>query len=245
VERGARPTCASTSPSAKTRCTARSRERRGARLGPRQMSQTLQPHMETMRAIGVAPDQAVPACSTSTRAPQGLAPTEAGNGARDHALVPDPARAVFNTSPCRRIRGCALQQQLQATSSSSSRGSNSSRQQQKKRPHGPRSRRLRRTRHTWKRSGPHGPAAHQRSGGEPPRRLRPGRVGEPRNAQVVLAQQTAAASKVQRVASARNAGSSISGAPGGVVPTQQTVETEPARRARRPTSARPNPESRS
>jgi hypothetical protein len=191
----------------------------------RAMSQTLQPHMETMRAIGVAPDQAV----------AGLLNVDAvlrrGSPEQKLEMVHEimrsyqiPLEHVMQHQPMPQDpRLGALQQELQALRSQVTQGT----QQQQEALE---TRAAQAEIEAFKVNAPHLEAVRDHMSQLLTNGLASGLQDaydqavwmNPTTRQAMLAQQTAAASKAQRVASARNAGSSISGAPGGVVPNPPT-----------------------
>lgn len=187
----------------------------------RVMSQTLQPHMETMRSIGVAPEQAV----------AGLLNVDAvlrkGTPEQKLEMVHEimrsyqiPVEQVMQHQPLPQDpRLQALQHQVQATQQQFQRW-----QQQQEEQLAARATQA--EIEAFKANAPHLEAVR----GHMAQLLTNGLASglqdaydqavwaNPTTRQALLAQQTAAASKANRVASARNAGASISGAPGGVVP---------------------------
>jgi hypothetical protein len=189
----------------------------------RVMSQTLQPHMETMRAIGVSPDQAV----------SGLLNVDAvlrkGTPQQKLEMVHEimrsyqiPLEQVMQHQPLPQDpRLQALQQQMQAMQQQFQQGQQQQQQTLEERA-------AQAEIEASKANMPHLEAVR----GQMAQLLTNGLAAtlqdaydqavwaNPQTRQALLAQQTAAASKAARVASARNAGSSISGAPGGVVAVQ-------------------------
>jgi hypothetical protein len=191
----------------------------------RAMSQTLQPHMETIRAIGVAPDQAV----------AGLLNVDAvlrkGSPEQKLEMVHEimrsyqiPLEHVMHHQPMPQDpRLNALQQELQALRSQVTQGTQHQQEALEVRA-------AQAEIEAFKANAPHLEAVRDHMS----HLLTNGLAADlqdaydqavwanPQTRQAMLAAQTAAATKTQRVASARNAGSSISGAPGGVVPNQPT-----------------------
>lgn len=193
----------------------------------RTMSQTLQPFAETMRSIGVSPDRAVAGLLNVDSVLRSGSPEQklemVHEIMRSYQIQPE---AVFNHQPTPvHPQVQALQQQMQAMQQQMQQGS----QQQQEALN---ERAAQAEIEAFKANAPHLEAVRDHMS----QLLTSGIAKDlqdayeqavwanPQTRQAMQAQQTAASSKAQRVASARNAGSSISGAPGGVVPNQQSTK---------------------
>jgi hypothetical protein len=193
----------------------------------RAMSQTLQPYAQTLQEIGVPPDRAVAGLLNVDNVLRKGTPEQKLEMV--HEIMRSyqiPAEAVFNHQPLPQDpRLNALQQQLQAVQQQLQQG-----QHQQQSAAEEEAARLELA--TFKANAPHLEAVRE----EMASLLTNGMAVSlsdayekavllnPETRKLVLAQQNAAAQQTRRVNNARQAGSSIAGAPGGVVPTPATTK---------------------
>lgn len=187
----------------------------------RAMSQTLQPHMETMRSIGVSPDQAVAGLLNVDAVLRRGSPEQKLE--MMHEILRSyqiPLDQVMQHQPLpHNPQVQSLQQQMQAIQQQMAQGQQQHQEELAQRA-------VQAELEAFKANAPHMEAVK----GQMSQLLTSGVASglqdaydqavwaNPQTRQLLLAEQAAAATKTARVASARNAGSSISGAPGGVAP---------------------------
>lgn len=193
----------------------------------RAMSQTLQPYAQTLQEIGVPADRAVAGLLNVDNVLRKGTPEQKLEMV--HEIMRSyqiPAEAVFNHQPLPQDpRLNALQQQLQAVQQQLQQG-----QHQQQSAAEEEAARLELA--TFKANAPHLEAVREEMANlltngmasSLPDAYEKAVLLNPETRKLVLAQQNAAAQQTRRVASAKQAGSSIAGAPGGVVPTPATAK---------------------